>query len=350
MPSSLIRPSTTNNSYKKRMSPTIFSGWLLDVLEAQQISLSEAAQELGVKESVFHNTYQELPFETYNNLLEWSALKLENDHLGITVALATSIKKLGILGFLIHNCANIEEYCRVLERYLPILQRGASIRFSQNAENCQLSYQVFSTDTKHNRQDSELTLAIMIQVLRRCLGQKWTPNDVFLMHEAPENQTVHHAVFGTSIHFNYAYNGFSFDKTLLPIAFSDIDPALLRILIRQADQSLEQINKTQDIVKHVRLLIAASLGQQALNSDKIAFNLHMSRRSLHRHLKEQGTSFQEIKNQIIITTAKQALAETQASITDIALQLGYSEISAFIRSFKHLTKITPLKYRKKEQS
>ena len=72
----------------------------------------------------------------------------------------------------------------------------------------------------------------------------------------------------------------------------------------------------------------------------------MDRKTMYRHLANAGVTFKSLKEDVMIQFAKQALVETDASITDIALQLGYSETGAFVRAFKRIAGNTPLKYRK----
>jgi AraC-like DNA-binding protein len=43
--------------------------------------------------------------------------------------------------------------------------------------------------------------------------------------------------------------------------------------------------------------------------------------------------------------AKSALGQTKVPISEIALRVGYSELSAFDRAFMRLTGMTPLEYR-----
>jgi AraC-like DNA-binding protein len=72
----------------------------------------------------------------------------------------------------------------------------------------------------------------------------------------------------------------------------------------------------------------------------------MSQRSFNRELKRFGTSFRDLKLDVIEEIAKRALAETAASVSEIALNLGYSETTAFDRVFKKQTGVTPSAYRK----
>jgi AraC-like DNA-binding protein len=82
-----------------------------------------------------------------------------------------------------------------------------------------------------------------------------------------------------------------------------------------------------------------------MDSDTVARTLNMSRASLYRKLRQEHTSFQAIRNQIIDRLAKIALKETDSPISQIALMLGYSEHSAFVHGFTRLTGVSPSEYR-----
>ena len=55
----------------------------------------------------------------------------------------------------------------------------------------------------------------------------------------------------------------------------------------------------------------------------------MHRRTLNRHLKVQGTTFQQVLDEIRFAAASQLLENTRIPLTEIAASLGYSESSAF---------------------
>ena len=61
--------------------------------------------------------------------------------------------------------------------------------------------------------------------------------------------------------------------------------------------------------------------------------------------REVGTSFVELLLSERINAAKKLLLTTDMSITDIALDTGFSDSSYFIKKFRRSTGITPYKYR-----
>ena len=72
---------------------------------------------------------------------------------------------------------------------------------------------------------------------------------------------------------------------------------------------------------------------------------HMSSRNLRRRLKEEGTSFQEIKDKLRQDHAMRLLRDSKLAISQVSHQVGFNEPAAFTRAFKQWTSQSPRKYR-----
>ncbi len=66
-------------------------------------------------------------------------------------------------------------------------------------------------------------------------------------------------------------------------------------------------------------------------------------------LREEGSSFQELKDHLRRDLAIYHLGRDELAIQDIAEQLGFSKPSAFHRAFKKWTGLTPGAYRAQEE-
>ncbi len=73
----------------------------------------------------------------------------------------------------------------------------------------------------------------------------------------------------------------------------------------------------------------------------------MSARTLQRRLRQANTSFQSAVGSVRQALAERYLAEKNFSVNEIAFLLGYSEPSAFHRSFKRWRGVTPLEFRQR---
>jgi len=95
----------------------------------------------------------------------------------------------------------------------------------------------------------------------------------------------------------------------------------------------------------VRHLLAADTGSWPTAED-IAAQLHLSTRSLFRHLAAEGSSFQTLCDDARIEHARFLLIDTDLPVSAIAERLGYADTSNFARSFRRLSATTPIAFRR----
>jgi AraC-like DNA-binding protein len=84
--------------------------------------------------------------------------------------------------------------------------------------------------------------------------------------------------------------------------------------------------------------------------EAVAAKLGLAPRTLHRRLRDEGTSFREIKAALRRELALARLERTRQSVADIAAELGYSEPSAFFRAFQGWTGEAPSAHRRRRAS
>lgn len=121
--------------------------------------------------------------------------------------------------------------------------------------------------------------------------------------------------------------------------------SLLKEQTRALEDATRQLDDVHQISRRVRQYLEPRL---ANNPDiNIAANaLNYSRRSLTRRLKEEGTSFLQIKDRLRRKVASELLIKDQFPVEAIATQIGISNLTTFHRSFKKWTGTTPRAYRR----
>jgi AraC-like DNA-binding protein len=82
----------------------------------------------------------------------------------------------------------------------------------------------------------------------------------------------------------------------------------------------------------------------------IASLLNMSPRTLHRKLKDAGTSYNELREKLRRELATTYLNDHNINLSDISYLLGFSQVSAFHRAFKRWTGVTPQHFRESSYS
>jgi AraC-like DNA-binding protein len=128
------------------------------------------------------------------------------------------------------------------------------------------------------------------------------------------------------------------------------DEAALQAFLDGAPGKLTTLyRRDREMVLRVRNALREALPASGSLGD-VASALHLSPRTLHRRLKEEGSSFQVIKDALRRDLAINRLAKTRQALTAIAAELGFADSAAFYRAFLRWTGIAPAHYRRRLQA
>ena len=121
------------------------------------------------------------------------------------------------------------------------------------------------------------------------------------------------------------------------------DPLAYRLAIAELKHTLEQREGTTSFSEQVRLLIETAPGQRS--SQWVAGELSVSTSTLKRKLSAEGTTFRELQQSCLREGAMRLLLTRSMSATQIALELGYSDLTNFSHAFKRWTGRSPSEFR-----
>ena len=140
-----------------------------------------------------------------------------------------------------------------------------------------------------------------------------------------------------------------------------LDARYLDLPIRRDEKALRQMLQralplTVLPYRRDRLLLAQA--RQALlaqpeairNAGDLARLLHLSVRSLHRQLKEEGTTLQAIKDEVRRQRALELLQRGRQPLKQVAAAVGFLNEKSFIRAFKAWTGQTPAAFRQRQKA
>jgi AraC-like DNA-binding protein len=97
--------------------------------------------------------------------------------------------------------------------------------------------------------------------------------------------------------------------------------------------------------QEVESAIEPLLGAGEISIDRVARELGMSRQTLYRRLKAEGTTFEELLDAKRRQLAVRYLALDRSSVKAAAYRLGFSDPAAFSRAFKRWTGTSPSRFR-----
>lgn len=121
------------------------------------------------------------------------------------------------------------------------------------------------------------------------------------------------------------------------------DPLAYRLAIVGLRRTLDDRNGTASVSDKVRRLMENDPERRSIQS--VAQSLVMSTSTLKRRLSEEGTTFREIRLSFLRERATLQLLDRSMSVSEIATDLGYSDLANFSNAFKRWTGHSPSEFR-----
>ncbi|AJR06372.1 AraC family transcriptional regulator [Photobacterium gaetbulicola] len=125
-------------------------------------------------------------------------------------------------------------------------------------------------------------------------------------------------------------------NTKIVTANSDIYLAIKPIVIKQTAKVIRE-----DIFLQIHSVLNQMKSLSDTTIDDVARQLSFSVRTLNRRLADEGTTYRSVLEKYKLERSLQLLSQSDCSITEIAYQLGFSDISTFSRAFKRWTGYSP---------
>ena len=151
--------------------------------------------------------------------------------------------------------------------------------------------------------------------------------------DAPPHAEAYAVLFRGPVTFHAPRTALHFDARYLHLPLRRDEQALRQMLQHALPLTVLHYRRDRLLVQRVRQLLAALL--------------HVSPRTLHRQLKEEGATLQGLKDDVRRTRAVELLHRTQRPIKQVAEAAGFENEKSFIRAFRGWTGQSPAEFRKK---
>lgn len=162
---------------------------------------------------------------------------------------------------------------------------------------------------------------------------------------APAHRNVYDVLFSGPSSFGAAAACIRFDTRYLTLALRRDEHALQQMLQRALPLTVLQYRRDRLLVQRVRQVLAAH-PEQTRNAHELATLLHISPRTLHRQLREEGALLQTLKDEVRQARAIEVLLRSSRPIKQVAQAAGFQNEKSFIRAFRGWTGQSPAEYRR----
>lgn len=233
-------------------------------------------------------------------------------------------------------------------RHHGLLARGVTLALQQEGGQARLAL----TEHRPPGGDGALREFCLVSLLRNVHGLACWLIDARLPlqraqfpYPAPAHAEVYPLLFPGAIGFDARQAAIDFDARYLQLPLARDEAALQSMLQHALPLTVGPYRRERQLAARVRQLLASDAATLH-GASHLAARLHLSTRTLHRQLKEEGTSLQRLKDAARQTRAMELLRRSERPIKQVAQAVGFASEKSFIRAFHGWTGQSPAAWRR----
>lgn len=256
---------------------------------------------------------------------------------GLAVGERLSLRAYGIWGFALLTCPTVRGAVEFGLHYLPLTYAVTGLRLRVFGDEAHLIVDAPSGSTALTSFLVEREIAVTAGILRTILGE--SPRSMRVELSLPQPLVDYEKTLGAPVRFGMPHNAIITATAVLDLPLPQADPLTMSVCER-ACRTLLLERCSPCVAQSVRTIIAEGVTDAGL----IAARLHLSARTLRRHLAAEGTSLRHLVDEARRARAVELVALHHLSVEQAALRLGYTDAATFIRAFRRWTGTTPGAY------
>ena len=290
-------------------------------------------RRLGIEPNVALKAESSLTYRSWVTLLEHAAAELKCFDFGMRLArLQGGRKVFGPISVVMKNSNTFGEAIAYVAKHLHAHSLAAGMHLVRDPAEGRLfvGHEILLDRLPNRRQAIEQALLLAHLNAVEVTGGQARVQEVHFRHQPLSSRSTYRAYFGGNVRFDEKEDGVVFFDRDLRAPIIDRNEQLYASATSFIDTRFARV--TPPMRAQVRALIVRLIESEDCSNERICEELGLNPRTLHRRLKQEGKSFEGIKDDVRRDFALRFLQETDHPLTFIAERLGYAEQSVLTRS------------------
>jgi AraC-like DNA-binding protein len=338
----------TENIATSRPRASVAIGFVQGMLAGLPRSGRAAAPLLlraGITPGVLDDAAARIPVERYAALYNLINQELDDEGFG----LFSAPMRCGSFEFLCRSAITAPTLAVALERaarFLRIVLPDFTVMLERDQGEARLTISESRALDTGRVFAFEWLLRLLHGLSSWLVGRAIVLDAVAFPYPRPEHADDYALIYTANSRFDATQLVARFAANLLDLPIRRDEAALQTFLVGAPGKLTMLYRRDREMVLRVRDCLRDAL-PEAKPLAEVASTLHLSPRTLHRRLEEEGSSFQAIKDALRRDLAINRLAKTRQPLSRIASDLGFADPSAFYRAFVSWTGMAPTHYRQR---
>lgn len=263
----------------------------------------------------------------------------------ISLRAATLVRPstLGVIGYLASASESRRNAFELVRDLTPLLWEDFECGLESDGEAAFIRFGA-GRGGRHSRFTTEYAVGLAIAMSRHLGAARADPLEARFSHRAPGYAGEVERILRLPVRFESGEDGVAFPIALLDCSNPSADAALRPLLQQYASDQLARVLTRTRTASRVRAAVVRALPHGTPTARQVAADLFMSDRTLRRRLREEGTSYQGVLDEVRADLARAYLAGGRHGTDEVADRLGFSDASAFSKAFRRWTGRTPADY------
>ena len=316
-----------------------------DVLNSQALRfLPELVRDLGgdpvalfrkakISPLVMERRGSTISYRSFVQLLELAAAELKCPDFGMRLACRQDGHKvMGPIGIVMKNSTTVGQALGYCAKHIHAYCLATRVRFEPNRREHILfiRLEVLLDGLPQRAQVVEHALLLAHRNLSGISGGLAGARMVRFQHESLSTPQKYREYFGCDVRFGQTTDGIQVTEDDLLCPIREADEQIYDMATSYIDSHFPHATPPTHAL--VREMIRRHLPSENCRNEFIAAELCMHARTLQRRLKSEGTTFEDLKDEVRREMAMHYILNTEMPLTHIAEKLGYADTSVLTRS------------------
>ena len=316
---------------------------IVSVLQRFDVDPEDVLIAAGIDPALFDEPGNLITYAVRDRLLRQCVTVTGCQHFGLLVGQAMNLPSLGTLGLLAKTAPDVGSALRGLVSFLHIHSQASTLTLREDDSLVTFAYHASLPGLVAADQAGDGAVVMMLNVMQALAGPEFRPVGASFAHRRPDDIESFRKILRTGLFFDAEQYALMFSRNWLEVRPPAADAELYSLLQEQiAAKAQTSVHEFPGQVKQV--LRTALLSGNA-SEEQIASIFSMGAHTFIRRLRSLNASFRELTEEVRAELAQELLLNTSLSVGEVAMTLGYSRASSFIRAFKSWCGATPGQWR-----
>jgi AraC-like DNA-binding protein len=290
-------------------------------------------RDVGLDPAILAAGRLSLNYRQMINLLEHAASELQCGDFGLRLAaLQGGGQVFGPIGVVMKNSRTLGDGLDYVQKNFHAVSLAGRMRIESHRAGHKLfvGHEILLGGLLHKRQFVEQALLLAHLNAQEITGGQARVREVLFRYRPVSSLSTYRRYFGCDVRFDQNEDGVVFAERDLQCPTVDPDEQLYEMATSFIATRFTRV--TPPMHMQVRAVVLPLIGTEDCSNERVAADLCLHPRTLHRRLKVEGKSFDGIRDEVRRDVALSYLQQTDLALPLIAEKLGYAEHSVLSRS------------------